>query len=193
MTVINTNVGALKARVANFAAQTNMEKAMERLSSGLQINSASDDAAGLAVATKMESQIRGVNMAIRNSNDGISLVQTAESGMAEISNMVIRMRELSVQMANGIYSDGDRTNAQLEVDALLAEINKISENTAFNGVKVLDGSYDSEIRAGNTNSEVVNIQVERMHTDSSAELQLPLGLTPQSTHQQLLCTQPLRH
>ncbi len=166
MTVINTNVGALKARVANFAAQTNMEKAMERLSSGLQINSASDDAAGLAVATKMESQIRGVNMAIRNSNDGISLVQTAESGMAEISNMVIRMRELSVQMANGIYSDGDRTNAQLEVDALLAEINKISENTAFNGVKVLDGSYDSEIRAGNTNAEVVNIQVERMHTDS---------------------------
>ena len=86
--------------------------------------------------------------------------------MAEISNMVIRMRELSVQMANGIYSDGDRTNAQLEVDALLAEINKISENTAFNGVKVLDGSYDSEIRAGNTNAEVVNIQVERMHTDS---------------------------
>ena len=98
MTVINTNVGALQARVASSSAQLNMEKAMQRLSSGLRINSAADDAAGLAVATKMESQLRGINMAIRNSNDGISLVQTAESGMAEISNMVIRMRELSVQM-----------------------------------------------------------------------------------------------
>ena len=124
MTVINTNVGALNARVAALSAQTNMEKAMQRLSSGMRINSAADDAAGLAVATKMESQLRGINMAIRNSNDGISLVQTAESGMAEISNMVIRMRELSVQMHNGIYSDGDRANAQLEVSALLAEIDK---------------------------------------------------------------------
>ena len=139
---------------------------MQRLSSGLRINSAADDAAGLAVATKMESQLRGINMAIRNSNDGISLVQTAESGMAEISNMVIRMRELSVQMHNGIYSDGDRANAQLEVEALLAEIDKIANNTAFNGVKVLDGSYNSDIRAGNTNPEVINIAIDRMNTDT---------------------------
>ena len=166
MTVINTNVGALQARVATASAQTNMEKAMQRLSSGLRINSAADDAAGLAVATKMESQIRGTNMAIRNSSDGISLVQTAESGMAEISNMVIRMRELSVQMHNGIYSDGDRSNAQLEISALLAEIDKIATNTAFNGVKVLDGSYDSDIRAGDTNGEVIGIQIGRMNTDS---------------------------
>ena len=166
MTVINTNVGALQARVATASAQTNMEKAMQRLSSGLRINSAADDAAGLAVATKMESQIRGTNMAIRNSSDGISLVQTAESGMAEISNMVIRMRELSVQMHNGIYSDGDRSNAQLEITALLAEIDKIATNTAFNGVKVLDGSYDSDIRAGDTNGEVIGIQIGRMNTDS---------------------------
>ena len=166
MTVINTNVGALNARVAALGAQGGMEKAMQRLSSGLRINQAADDAAGLAVATKMESQLRGINMAIRNSNDGISLVQTAESGMGEISNMVIRMRELSVQMANGIYSDGDRANAQLEVEALLAEIDKIANNTAFNGVKVIDGSYNSEIRAGNTNPEVIGIQVDRMNTDS---------------------------
>ena len=166
MTVINTNVGALNARVAALSAQTNMEKAMQRLSSGMRINSAADDAAGLAVATKMESQLRGINMAIRNSNDGISLVQTAESGMSEISNMVIRMRELSVQMHNGIYSDGDRANAQLEVDALLAEIDKIANNTAFNGVKVLDGSYNSDIRAGNTNPEVINIAINRMNTDT---------------------------
>ncbi len=166
MTVINTNVGALQARVASLGAQTNMEKAMQRLSSGLRINSAADDAAGLAVATKMESQLRGINMAIRNSNDGISLVQTAESGMAEISNMVIRMRELAVQMNNGIYSDGDRANAQLEVNALLAEIDKISNNTAFNGVKVLDGTYAQDIRAGNTNPEVINLKIDRMNTDT---------------------------
>ena len=166
MTVINTNVGALQARVASLGAQTNMEKAMQRLSSGLRINSAADDAAGLAVATKMESQLRGINMAIRNSNDGISLVQTAESGMAEISNMVIRMRELAVQMNNGIYSDGDRANAQLEVNALLAEIDKISNNTAFNGVKVLDGTYAQDIRAGNTNPEVINVKIDRMNTDT---------------------------
>ena len=166
MTVINTNVGALQARVASLGAQTNMEKAMQRLSSGLRINSAADDAAGLAVATKMESQLRGINMAIRNSNDGISLVQTAESGMAEISNMVIRMRELAVQMNNGIYSDGDRANAQLEVEALLAEIDKISNNTAFNGVKVLDGTYAQDIRAGNTNPEVINVKIDRMNTDT---------------------------
>ena len=166
MTVINTNVGALNARVAALGAQGGMEKAMQRLSSGLRINQAADDAAGLAVATKMESQLRGINMAIRNSNDGISLVQTAESGMGEISNMVIRMRELSVQMANGIYSDGDRANAQLEVEALLLEIDKIADNTNFNGVKVLNGSYNSEIRAGNTNAEVIGIAVDRMNTDA---------------------------
>ena len=80
--------------------------------------------------------------------------------------MVIRMRELSVQMANGIYSDGDRSNAQLEVEALLAEIDKIADNTNFNGVKVLDGSYNSEIRAGNTNAEVIGIVVDRMNTDA---------------------------
>jgi flagellin len=94
MTVINTNVGALTARTYSIKANESMQKSMERLSSGLRINSAADDAAGLAVANKMESQLRGMNVAIRNSQDGISLVQTAEAGMGEISNMVIRMREL---------------------------------------------------------------------------------------------------
>ena len=94
MTVINTNVGALTARTYAIKANDAMQKSMERLSSGLRINSAADDAAGLAVANKMESQLRGMNVAIRNSQDGISLVQTAEAGMGEISNMVIRMREL---------------------------------------------------------------------------------------------------
>jgi len=166
MTVINTNVGALTARTYAVKANESMQKAMERLSSGLRINSAADDAAGLAVANKMESQLRGMNVAIRNSQDGISLVQTAEAGMGEITNMIIRMRELSVQMNNGVYTDSDRTNAQLEVTALLAEIDKIASNTAFNNVKVLDGSYSKGLRAGNTNVEVINVGIQRMNTDS---------------------------
>ena len=91
-----------------------------------------------------------MNMAIRNSQDGISLVQTAESAMGEINNMAIRMRELAVQMNNGVYTDADRANAQLEVTALLAEIDKIADNAAFNEVKILDGTYSQDIRAGNT-------------------------------------------
>ena len=166
MTVINTNVGALTARTYALQANDAMQKSMERLSSGLRINSAADDAAGLAVANKMESQLRGMNVAIRNSQDGISLVQTAESGMSEISNMVIRMRELSVQMNNGVYSDADRENAQLEVTALLAEVDKIASNTAFNDVKVLDGTYSKDIRAGNTNAEVITVTIDRMNTDT---------------------------
>ena len=166
MTVINTNVGALQARTYAVRADSNVTKAMERLSSGLRINSAADDAAGMAVANKMESQIRGMNMAIRNSQDGISLVQTAESAMGEINNMVIRMRELAVQMNNGVYTDTDRANAQLEVTALLAEIDKVATNSAFNQVKILDGTYSQDIRAGNTNPEVINVTIDRMNSDS---------------------------
>ena len=166
MTVINTNVGALTARTYAVKATANTETAMERLSSGLRINSAADDAAGLAVANKMEAQLRGMNMAIRNSQDGISLVQTAESAMGEINNMAIRMRELAVQMNNGVYTDADRANAQLEVTALLQEIDKIAGNAAFNEVKILDGTYSQDIRAGNTNPEIINVAIDRMNTDS---------------------------
>jgi flagellin len=166
MTVINTNVGALQARTYAVRADSEVTKAMERLSSGLRINSAADDAAGLAVANKMESQVRGMNMAIRNSQDGISLVQTAEAAMGEINNMVIRMRELAVQMNNGVYTDADRSNAQLEVTALLQEIDKVADNSAFNQVKILDGTYSQDIRAGNTNPEVINVTIDRMNTDT---------------------------
>ena len=120
MTAINTNVGALNARLYALGANRDQERAMERLSSGMRVNSAADDAAGLAVAGKMESQLRGINMAIRNNQDGVGLIQTAESGLNEIRNMVLRIRELAVQMANGIYENTpDRANAQLEVTALL--------------------------------------------------------------------------
>ena len=159
VTVINTNVGALMARTYTTKANEKGQTAMERLSSGMRINSAADDAAGMAVANKMTSQLSGIKMAIRNSQDGISLVQTAESGMSEITNMILRMRELAVQMENGIYTAKDRDNAQLEVNALLAEVDKIANNTRFNDVKVLDGSYDATIRAGNTNAETIRVEL----------------------------------
>ena len=170
MTVINTNVGALMARTYASKSAQKTETSMERLSSGLRINGAADDAAGLAVANKMTSQLKGIKMAVRNSQDGISLVQTAESGMGEISNMILRMRELAVQMENGIYTSKDRDNAQLEVNALLEEIDKIATNTRFNGVKVLDGQYDQTIRAGNTNAETIRVRVDGLTTADSAKI-----------------------
>jgi flagellin len=136
-----------------------MEAAMERLSSGLRINSAADDAAGLAVAGKMESQLRGINMAIRNAQDGVGLIQTAEAGLNEIRNMVLRIRELAVQMANGIYEDTpDRQNAQLEVAALISQVNMISDYTTFNDVSLIDGTFTGiTIQAGNTTSETIEL------------------------------------
>ena len=170
MTVINTNVGALMARTYATKANDKMQTSMERLSSGMRINSAADDAAGLAVANKMTSQLSGIKMAIRNSQDGISLVQTAEAGMGEITNMILRMRELAVQMENGIYTAKDRDNAQLEVNALLAEIDKIATNTRFNDVAVLDGSYDQTIRAGNTNAETIRVAVGSQKSADTAKI-----------------------
>jgi flagellin len=159
MTAIGTNVGALNARLNAIKSNGLQERAMERLSSGLRINSAADDAAGLAVAGKMESQLRGINMAVRNAQDGVGLIQTAESGLNEIRNMVLRVRELAVQMANGIYEDTpDRANAQLEVSALLDQVTLIADNTRFNDVNLIDGSFTGvTIQAGNTTAETISL------------------------------------
>ena len=170
MTVINTNVGALNARYHSAKADIFVNKALERLSSGKRINSAADDAAGLAVANKMTSQMLGMRTAIRNTQDGISLVQTAESSMNEVNNMILRMRELAVQMNNDVYTSKDRDNAQLEVNALLQQIDQIAETSTFNGVKLLDGTYNKEIRAGNTNAEVINISINNIATSSMAKV-----------------------
>ena len=160
MTAINTNVGALNARLYTLGATRAQETAMERLSSGKRVNSAADDAAGLAVAGKMESQLRGINMSIRNNQDGVGLIQTAESGLNEIRNMVLRIRELAVQMANGIYADTpDRDNANLEVSALLTQIDLIADNTKFNGVALLSGGFSLDIHAGSTTAERVEVSI----------------------------------
>ena len=170
MTVINTNIGALNARHYSAKAELFVDKALERLSSGKRINSASDDAAGLAVASKMTSQVLGMKMAIRNTKDGISLVQTAEGSMNEINSMLLRMRELAVQIHNSVYTSKDRDNAQMEVNALLQQIDQIAETSKFNGVNLLDGTYNKEIRAGNTNAEVINVAINNMATTSMAKI-----------------------
>ena len=170
MTVINTNIGALNARHYSAKTELFVDKALERLSSGRRINSASDDAAGLAVASKMTSQVLGMKMAIRNTQDGISLVQTAEGSMNEVNSMLLRMRELAVQMHNSVYSSKDRDNAQMEVNALLQQIDQIAETSKFNGVNLLDGTYNKEIRAGNTNAEVINVAINNVTTTSMAKI-----------------------
>ena len=170
MTVINTNIGALHARQYSARAELFVNKALERLSSGKRINQASDDAAGLAVASKMASQMLGMRVAVRNTQDGISLVQTAESSMNAINSMLLRMRELAVQMNNGVYTARDRDNAQMEVNALLQQIDQIAETSKFNGVNLLDGTYNSQIRAGNTNAEVIQISINNLATSKIAKI-----------------------
>lgn len=143
MTAINTNTSALRAQNASRMASQSLQTAMERLSTGKRINSAKDDAAGLAIASRMTSQIKGMSVAVRNANDGISLAQTAEGAMGEVTNMLHRMKELALQSSNGTLKDSDRAALQSEVNQLTKEIANIAETTTFNGVKLLDGSTDS--------------------------------------------------
>jgi flagellin len=164
MTVINTNVSALRAQNSSRVANNMLGTAMERLSSGKRINSAKDDAAGLAIATRMDAKVRGLNQAVRNSNDGISLAQTAEGAMGEISNMLVRMRELAVQSANGTAGTTDRTAMQAEVTALQAQIGDIAGRTDFNGTKLLDGTANLNIQTGVNTGEVVNITIGDLST-----------------------------
>jgi flagellin len=138
MVVIGTNVAALRATNANNRANNALSNSIERLSTGKRINSAKDDAAGLAISSNFTAQIRGQTQAIRNANDGIALSQTADGALGEVSNILQRLRELAVQSASGTYSDGDRTNLQAEVTELTAQITDIQTRTNFNGVLLLD-------------------------------------------------------
>ncbi len=137
---INTNVPSLNAQRNLGKSQNDLARSMQRLSSGLRINSAKDDAAGLAISDRMTSQIRGLNQAARNANDGISLAQTAEGALQETTNILQRMRELSVQSANDTNTESDRNSLQAEVSQLQAEMNRIAETTQFNGKNLLDGT-----------------------------------------------------
>ena len=152
---INHNIPALKTN--NILGKNNsaLDKSLERLSSGYRINCAADDAAGLAISQKMKTQIAGLNQASRNASDGISVIQTAEGALVEVEEMLQRMRELSVQAANGTSTDDDRAQLQAEVDQLKEEINRISTNTEFNTKKLLDGTVDRRSYSSDANVELV--------------------------------------
>jgi flagellin len=162
MSVIGTNIASLRSANANTAANTQLSTAMERLSTGKRINSAKDDAAGLAIASNMTAQVRGMNQAIRNANDGISLAQTAEGALGEVTNMLQRVRELAVQAKSGTYSADDRTNIQTEVAALTSQINDVLDKTEFNGVKLFDKTGNS------ANSRSLAIQVGAQSSNTVA-------------------------
>ena len=175
MTVINTNTASLTAQYHLSQVNKEMEQAMERLSSGQRINSAADDAAGLAIASKMDAQIRGLTTAIRNANDGISLANTAEGAMEEVENMLQRMREIAVQSSNGTYSSADRANLDAEVQQLKAEIDRVVDTTRFNDVKLLDGSYSGSLQIGAKGNETMNLAVANMATSSLGTSSASLG------------------
>ncbi|WP_417539312.1 flagellin [Marinobacter sp.] len=157
---INTNVASLNAQNQLSRSQGMNDQALQRLSSGLRINSAKDDAAGLAISTRFQSQISGLNVATRNSNDGISLAQTAEGALDEITNNLQRIRELSVQAANATNSDSDREALNDEVQQRISEIDRISAQTAFNGLKVLDGSFgQASFQVGANAGETIGVNL----------------------------------
>jgi flagellin len=166
MTVINTNVSALRAQNNSRVAEKAQAQAMERLSSGKRINSAKDDAAGLAIATRMEANSRGLSQAIRNANDGISLAQTAESAMGNVSNILVRMRELAVQANNGTNGTTDIAAIQVEANALAAQIDDIAARTTFNGTNLLTAATGASttisIQTGTKSGETLSIAMKGM-------------------------------
>lgn len=161
--VINTNVASLNAQRQLMSSGNALDRATERLSSGSRINSAKDDAAGLAIGNRMTSQVRGLDQAIRNANDGVSMIQTAEGALSESTNILQRMRELSVQSANGIYSAGDRQTLNAEVQQLVEELDRISDTTSFNGQKLLDGKLGKvDLQVGADSNQTISFKVQAM-------------------------------
>ncbi|WP_027858781.1 flagellin N-terminal helical domain-containing protein [Marinobacterium jannaschii] len=161
--VINSNIMSLTAQRSLSSAQNEQNTAMERLTTGKRINSAADDAAGFSIANKMTSQINGLNQASRNANDGISMIQTAEGALDESTNILQRMRELSVQSANGTYDSGNRATLNAEVQQLVEELDRIAETTTYNGLNVLDGSQGKvDLQVGAEANETISFELKAM-------------------------------
>lgn len=162
---INNNIPALNTHRLLNVNTNNLQKSLERLSSGKRINRASDDAAGLAISQKMEAQIRGLRQASRNSLDGISLIQTAEGALNEVHEMLQRMRELSVQAANGVYDDGDLEAIAEEIKQLTEQIDKIANDTEFNGINLLNVSDGSKLRIqiGANENQFIEVEMDEMN------------------------------
>lgn len=165
--VINSNIMSLNAQRNLTMSQNEQNTAMERLTSGKRINSAADDAAGLSISNRMTSQINGLNQAVRNANDGSSLIQTAEGALDESTNILQRMRELSVQSANGTYDSGNRSTLNAEVSQLKEELDRISETTSFNGLNILDGTLGKvDLQVGSESNQTISMEIGAMDTKS---------------------------
>ena len=156
--VVNTNIASLNAQRSLSNSQSMAATSLERLSSGLRINSASDDAAGLAISSRLQAQVEGLNQAARNANDGVSLLQTAEAALQEVTNNLLRVRELAVQASNATLSTADRSAINTEVTQLVAEMERVATNTSFVGTNLLDGTFASKsFQVGANNGETVSI------------------------------------
>ena len=161
--VINSNIMSLNAQRNLTLSQNELNTSMERLTSGKRINSAADDAAGLSISNRMTSQVRGLNQAIRNANDGASLIQTAEGALDESTNILQRMRELSIQSANGTYDSGNRGTLNAEVKQLVSELDRIAETTSFNGLNILDGSLGKvDLQVGSEANQTIELSIQAM-------------------------------
>ncbi len=158
---VNTNVSSLNAQRQLFNSGTELGTSFERLSSGFRINSAADDAAGLQISDRLTSQVQGLNQAVRNANDAISLAQTAEGALAEVTTGLQRIRQLAVQSQNGINSSSDRTALQTEVSALKQEISRIAQNTQFAGNTILNGSFSASFLVGANSGQTISVNISR--------------------------------
>ena len=172
--VVNTNIGSLNAQRSLAESSRELSTAMERLSSGKKINSASDDAAGFAIAERMTAQIRGLNMATKNANDGLAMLSTIENATNDVTDMLQRIRELAVQASNDTNSSTDRIYLQREVDSLLNEINRVASQTVYNNKTVLDGTHTGQLQVGTENGQNITFNIKSIDTDT-------LGLTGLST------------
>ena len=171
--VVNTNVSSLTAQRALAFADSLQSEAMTRLSTGSKINSASDDAAGLAIASRMTAQVNGLNMAVKNANDGIALTQSIEGALVEVSDMLQRLRELAVQSSNDTNTDTDRAFIQEEVNLLIAEISRVSSNTRFNGQLVLDGTFTSrQMQVGTEGGETIAVSIDSVSANQLGAYQI---------------------
>ena len=177
MTVIASNISALRATSASTIASNALNASMQRLSTGKRINSARDDAAGLAISASMTAQVRGMAQGIRNANDGISLAQTAEGALDEVNNMLQRMRELAVQASNGTYSTGDKANLATEQLALASQINSVVGNTSFNGKTLFDATAATgyTIQTGATSADTVTVSSTNFASTGSSALKAVTG------------------
>lgn len=175
MTVINTNIKAVTAQNALAANQRDLSSTMQQLATGRRINSAADDAAGLAISNKMTSQIRSLDMAVKNANDGISLLQTADAASSELTGMLNRMRELAIQSANDIYTDEQRNSLNNEVGELQAEMNNIIQNTQWNGMRILDGGAGSsgivKLQVGAQGADMVTVDMGSLNSGAISSVQ----------------------